>query len=539
MTIVEDLKEPLITGELSPLTIPSSVFPVAENFIAVTELSNGQANNPVSHDPEEIDSSRWVWGEIREQCWLAGPIVAMYLLQYVMNLAGTVFVGHLGSLPLAAYALASAFTNITGFHVLIGMASSLETLCGQAFGAKQYHLLGIYLQRAILILAVAAVPIGVIWLNMWRILVAMGQDPVVVEAAQSYTFWLLPVMFVYVVYFPLVKFFQTQGAVVQLMAISLVTVLFHVPLSWLLIDKLNVGLNGAAMVYTVSGVVNVSLMFGVVRFTPRFEKTFRSLSWDAFHGFGEFFGLAVPSATMFCLEHWANEVLTLLAGLLPNSKLNISSFAICMGLLSLSNMVAIALGIAASVRVSNELGAGKAHAARSAVAVAVLLALVDGTVMACSIYSLRDRWGWAFTNDFEVVQHVAQTAPYLAALSFLYALGAILSGVVRGIGWQRVGAITNLGAYYTVGLPVALISVFVIKLDAGGLWMGMGCGILTQIVALISVILCLNWDHLAQEAMLRSHSYNSRLPTMATPLLKPLQEDMHSPEDLQKLATEA
>lgn len=39
--------------------------------------------------------------------------------------------------------------------------------------------------------------------------------------------------------------------------------------------------------------------------------------------------------------------------------------------------------------------------------------------------------------------------------------------MVRGIGWQRVGAITNLGAYYTVGLPVALISVFVIKLDAG------------------------------------------------------------------------
>lgn len=82
------------------------------------------------------------------------------------------------------------------------------------------------------------------------------------------------------------------------------------------------------------------------------------------------------------------------------------------------------------MRVSNELGAGKAHAARSAVAVAVLLALVDGTVMACSIYSLRDRWGWAFTNDFEVVQHVAQTAPYLAALSFLYALGAILSGTL-------------------------------------------------------------------------------------------------------------
>jgi MATE family multidrug resistance protein len=32
------------------------------------------------------------------------------------------------------------------------MATSLETLCGQAFGAKQHHLLGVYKQRAMLLL---------------------------------------------------------------------------------------------------------------------------------------------------------------------------------------------------------------------------------------------------------------------------------------------------------------------------------------------------------------------------------------------------
>lgn len=32
------------------------------------------------------------------------------------------------------------------------MASALETLCGQAYGAKQYHMLGIYLQRSWIIL---------------------------------------------------------------------------------------------------------------------------------------------------------------------------------------------------------------------------------------------------------------------------------------------------------------------------------------------------------------------------------------------------
>ena len=34
----------------------------------------------------------------------------------------------------------------------LGMASALETLCGQAYGAKQNHMLGIYLQRSCILL---------------------------------------------------------------------------------------------------------------------------------------------------------------------------------------------------------------------------------------------------------------------------------------------------------------------------------------------------------------------------------------------------
>ena len=39
------------------------------------------------------------------------------------------------------------------------------------------------------------------------------------------------------------------------------------------------------------------------------------------------------------------------------------------------------------------------------------------------------------------------------------------AGVVRGIGWQRVGAFANLGAYYGVGLPIAMVFVFVFHFD--------------------------------------------------------------------------
>jgi len=80
--------------------------------------------------------------------------------------------------------------------------------------------------------------------------------------------------------------------------------------------------------------------------------------------------------------------------------------------------------------VSNELGAGMAHAARSVVVVSLVIGSVNGTVMASLIYSLRNVWGWGFSNDADVVEYVAHTAPYLAVLSILYAAQAILSGML-------------------------------------------------------------------------------------------------------------
>lgn len=179
------------------------------------------------------------------------------------------------------------------------MASALETLCGQAYGGKQYHLLGIFLQRAVFILAVTSVPIALIWLNMGRILVSLGEDPLVVGATQSYIYWSLPILLLYAVLNPLVKFFQTQHAVFQLMvSMAVATLLIHVPLCWLLIDKLGVGLPGAAIVYIISNSLHMCILFSFVRFSPRFHKTFSSFSWEAFHDVGEFLSLAIPSATM-------------------------------------------------------------------------------------------------------------------------------------------------------------------------------------------------------------------------------------------------
>ena len=51
-----------------------------------------------------------------------------------------------------------------------GCQSALDTFCGQSYGAKQYHMLGIHMQRAMIILSLVCVPLAVIWANTGSIL---------------------------------------------------------------------------------------------------------------------------------------------------------------------------------------------------------------------------------------------------------------------------------------------------------------------------------------------------------------------------------
>lgn len=62
--------------------------------------------------------------EVKKQVWLAGPLVAVNLLQYCLQLISVMFVGHLGQLPLSGASMATSFGSVTGFSLLVFTLSS-------------------------------------------------------------------------------------------------------------------------------------------------------------------------------------------------------------------------------------------------------------------------------------------------------------------------------------------------------------------------------------------------------------------------------
>lgn len=125
------------------------------------------------------------------------------------------------------------------------MASALETLCGQAFGVKQYHMLVIYLQRPWIVLTICAILLLPLFFFTTPILVALGQEENIAEVAGTISLILIPVLFAFIVSFTCQMYLQAQSRNMIISYLAACSFLLHLFLSWLFTMKLNFGLPGA------------------------------------------------------------------------------------------------------------------------------------------------------------------------------------------------------------------------------------------------------------------------------------------------------
>lgn len=180
----------------------------------------------------------------------------------------------------------------------LGMASALETLCGQAYGAQQYRKLGVQTYTAIFSLVLVCVPVSLIWIYMGKLLILIGQDPLISRAAGKFIIWLVPALFAYATLQPLVRYFLAQSLILPMLISSCATLCFHIPLCWALVFKSSLGNHGAALAISLSNWLNVILLALYMKYSPACAKTRVPISMEIFQGIGEFFRFAIPSAVM-------------------------------------------------------------------------------------------------------------------------------------------------------------------------------------------------------------------------------------------------
>ncbi|KAL8117964.1 hypothetical protein AgCh_015746 [Apium graveolens] len=361
-------------------------------------------NETLSSSSSSLSILRWegVVREIKKVSYITMPMVVTAVSQNLLAVISMMMIGHLGELALSSAAIATSLANVTGFSLMVGMASALETLCGQAYGAQQYHMIGTYTYAAIISLLFVCIPVSILWCFTEKLLTVVGQDPLISHEAGIYTRWLIPALFPYAILQLLVRFLLTQSLLYPMLLSSVAALIFHIPMCWMLIFKFDFGSAGAALSLGLSCWFNVIMLGIYVKYTSSCEKTRISFSKNVFSCIREFFWFGIPSAVMLCLEWWSYELAILLSGRLPNPQLETSVLSICFVVFSLHFNIPNSFAAGASTRVSNELGAGHPEAARLAAWVAAFLAVVEVVIASIILFSCSGkRVGFCFKLERE------------------------------------------------------------------------------------------------------------------------------------------
>lgn len=132
----------------------------------------------------------------------------------------------------------------------------------------------------------------------------------------------------------------------------------------------------------------------------------------------------------------------------------------------LCSLILVLMDLFDSIRVSNELGGGNPNGASLAVRVALSISFIAALFMVLSMILARKVWGHLYSDDKQVIRYVSAMMPILAISSFLDAIQSTLSGVLAGCGWQKIGAYVNLGSFYVVGVPCAVVLAFFVHMHA-------------------------------------------------------------------------
>ena len=436
--------------------------------------------------------------EARAMLALAWPMILTNLGQIAMNTTDVMMMGRLGPDALAAGTLGFSLyfaPNIFG----LGLLAATSPMIATELGRNRHSVRDVRrtVRQGMWIALFFVVPL---WLLLWQaepILLAMGQDPGLSALAASYVHalqWAALPFYWYIVLRSFISALERPGWALVIVAAA---VLFNIFANWCLMFG-NLGFPALGVVGAgIATVFCSALMFCGLALVVTLERRFRRYRlfgrfWRAdWPRFFALLRLGLPIAGILIFEVSIFNAAAFLMGLIGSVQL--AAHAIAIQIASISFMVPMGLGQAATVRVGRAYGAGSAQgvalAGWTALAMGVgfmaLMALVMITAPRLLISGFLDLDA---PGNAAVVTTAVTFLAFAALFQVVDGAQAVASGMLRGLHDTAVPMVLAAIGYWGVGLPLGAALAFWAEMEGVGIWIGLSSGL-----AVVAVLLVLRW----------------------------------------------
>lgn len=421
--------------------------------------------------------------EARELLKLSAPLVVMQLAQIGALTADIIMVGALGKEALAATAIGAVAFYLV-FLLGYGPVMAVSPIVAQILGASPDDRTHARAAVRMGLWAVGLMSVPLMALLIWAkpALLAVGQDPNIAAMAEP---WIHAIVFglPFAWGFAVLRGFATAiGRQRAVIVIAIMTVLVNVAANYVLIygkfGSPAFGVQGSGIASAIAYAFSCLAMLGVVLWSPTFAKyrLLRGFWTPDWHKLGEVFHIGIFMGLSLIFEAMFFNTATLMMGAFGAAS--VAAHQISLNVPSLTFMVPLGIGLAATVRVGLFAGARSTEGVRRAGYTAILIGcgfmLVCGIVIALIPRTLAGLYVAAGDPaNADVMTLVSSFLLVAAAFQLFDALQVTAQMSLRGLKDTMVPMWIALLSYWLVGFTLAYCLAFVLGMKGFGVWLGL------------------------------------------------------------------
>jgi MATE family multidrug resistance protein len=416
--------------------------------------------------------------ELVEMARLALPIVLVNVGMQGMGLVDAIMLGRVSSADLAAGGLGNFYFFAIAI-IGIGVLMALDPVIAQGVGAKDEAQIARGVQRGVLMTAIIATCVSLLFLPARQVLALLRQPAEVVPLAAAYVLWSIPGMLPFFAFNMLRQTLQAFHRVGPVVVGVVVGNVLNAGLNWVLIYG-NLGFEargvvGSSIATSISRWVMALVVLGFAWPTVKPYLTRWHPESLAATPLLRMFRLGFPIGMQFLAEAGAFGMTTVMTGWMGTTVL--AGHEIALSLASMTFMVPMGVAAAAAVMVGHAIGRGDMAASRRDAVAALVVGV--GFMGGCAVLFaiIPDTLAGFYTHDAETFALAATLIPIAAVFQVFDGTQVISSSILRGAGDTRVPAILHALSFWAVGIPLGAIIAFTFKQGAAGLWWGLTAGL--------------------------------------------------------------
>ncbi|WP_424494796.1 MATE family efflux transporter [Salinimicrobium sp. GXAS 041] len=434
---------------------------------------------------------------------LAYPVMLGQLGHVLVGLADNLMVGQLGAAPLAAVSLGNTLVFIA-LSLGIGFSFAITPLVAEADGAGNIEQGKSYFHHGIMMCTINGILLFLLLLFAKPVLYFLNQPPEVVELAIPYleivAFSMIPLMI-----FQAYKQFadglsQTKYAMYATILANAVNVLFNYLLIYGIWIFPRLELEGAALGTLISRFFMLWFVWEIMRRKKKFRKYFqwsrkKMLQPEVFK---RLFLLGFPTALQMLFEVAIFTATVFLAGTLGTNPQAANQIAL--NLASMTFMIAVGLGVTATIRVGNQKGSANYHALRRIAFSTFLLVFIIEAVFAVAFILLKDWLPTFYIDNAEVIMLASQLLIVAALFQLSDGLQVVILGALRGLQDVKIPTVICFISYWIIAFPVSWYFGKAEVLGSMGIWLGLLAGLTAS-----ALMLYLRFRYLSKKLLLQAH----------------------------------